>query len=321
MGTWVAPDCRLTARALSCALVAAIASGCSTIGDGSGDRADGAPAAADAVPVQPDAEVPLGPFSEPRLIAALSDVMAGDADPSMTDDALELFFSSNRAGSAGTDIWVSERDTIEDDWGEPRLVAELNSADAELDPEVSFDGLTIYFNSTRVVEGAQGGFDLYVSTRGTRDGDWSPPDLIPNVNSALSDMGAVMDREQTTLLLHRNGPADLDLYIAGRETPDDDWDTPALLSIDSDAQEADPWLSADGLTLYFNSNRTGGSGDSDIYRTTRQGTGTILFADPDELAEVNTEFHEANVALARGGRYLVMSSARSGDQELWEASR
>jgi len=320
MGTWVAPDCRLTANALLWALVAAMASGCSTIGDGSG-QADGAPAGTDAATVHPDAEVPLGPFSEPRLIEALSDPLAGDADPSLTEDALELFFSSSRTGSAGTDIWVSERESVADDWGDPHLVVELNSADAELDPEVSFDGLTIYFNSTRVVEGAQGGFDLYFSTRGTRDRNWSPPDLIPMVNSAQSDMGAVMDRTQTTLVFHRDVATDLDLFIAERQTPDDTWDTPAPLSIDSDAQEADAWLSADGLSLYFNSNRTGGTGDSDIYRTTRLSTGTIQFDDPDELAEVNTEFHEANVALARGGRYLVLSSARSGNQELWEASR
>lgn len=322
MGTWVAPACRLAANALSCALVTAMTSGCSTIGDGNGDRADGAPTGGvDAGGDPADAAVPLGPFSEPRLIAALSDPMYSDADPSMPDDGLELFFSSNRPGSAGTDIWVSERESIDDDWGAPQLVAALNSADAELDPEVSFDGLTICFNSTRAVEGAQGAFDLFVSTRGSRDGDWSPPDLIPQLNSAASDMGAVMDRVQTTLLFHRSGPSDLDLYMARRSSADDAWDPPTSLSIDTGAQEADAWLSADGLTLYFNSNRIGGTGDSDIYWTTRRDRDTTLFAEPEELDEVNSEFHEANVALARGGRYLVMSSARSGEHELWEASR
>jgi hypothetical protein len=312
-------------RVIVLALIAGGAPGCSAIGDGScddcGARADGAPSA-DGGGGGADAAIPLGPFSEPHLIEPLSDPLAGDADPSMTDDALELYFSSNRTGSAGTDIWLSERESVDDPWGDPHPVTALNSGDAELDPEVSFDGLTIYFNSTRVVEGTQGGFDLFYSTRLTRDDDWAPPHLVPNVNSADSDMGAVMNQAGTVLVLHRSGVHDLDLYIAERQSPEADWSMPTRIDgIDTDFQEADPWLSADGLTLYFNSNRTGGSGDSDIYRTSRLTTSSNLFALPDELDEVNSELHEANVALARGGRYLVMSSGRSGDHELWEASR
>ncbi len=308
------------------AALAIAAAGCSNIGDGDCDdcaaHADGSPGGDGGAVPGADAAVPLGPFSEPHLIARLSDVAALDADPSMTDDARELYFSSNRAGSAGTDIWLSKRDSPDDDWGEPHLVPELNSADSELDPEVSFDGRTIYFNSTRQVAGAQGGFDLFYSTRLTRDDPWSPPHLVPNVNSAESDMGAVMDAAQTTLVFHRTGAHSLDLYLATRAAADVDWQAPSRLDgLDTDDQEADAWLSSDGLSLYFNSNRTGGSGDSDIYRTSRLTATTILFALPDELAEVNSPMHEANVALARGGRYLVMSSARSGDQELWEASR
>jgi hypothetical protein len=315
-----------TGTALAALALALAVPGCSAIGDGDCEdcrAADGAPGGADGSPgTGADAVAPLGPFSEPHLITALSDPAAGDADPSMTDDALELYFSSSRAGSAGTDIWLSERDSADAEWGDPHLVGELNSGDSELDPEVSFDGLTIYFNSTRAVEGAQGGFDLFYSTRLTRDDPWSPPQLVPGVNSAESDMGAVMDAAQTTLVFHRTGVHSLDLFLSTRDSPDADWELPSRLDgLDTDDQEADAWLSADGLTLYFNSNRAGGSGDSDIYRTSRLTASTVLFALPDELAEVNSPMHEANVALARGGRYLVMSSARSGDHELWEASR
>lgn len=315
----------IRALALAAACVA-FASGCSTIGDGSGDdaRADGAPGSGDGGGGgEADAAPPLGPFGEPRLLA-LSDPAALDADPTMPDDARELYFVSTRTGSAGIDIWVTRRDSVDDDWGPAEPVPELNSADAEQDPEISPDGLTLHFNSNRVIEGAKGGFDLFVSSRDSRDVDWSPPELVVELNSADSDMAAVMNQEQTAIVFHRaNATGAYDLFTAERDAAGDDWSMPLpLAGINTDdAQEADPWLSADGLTLYFNSNRTGGSGDSDIYRTTRLNTATVLFAIPDEVPEVNTEFHEANVALARGSRYLVMSSARSGNQELWEASR
>ncbi len=327
MGTRVAPACRSAALALAAAALATATAGCSSIGDGScddcgaGDASSGGGGDGGGGGGEADAAAPLGPFSEPRLVG-MSDPAALDADPTMPDDALELYFCSTRTGSAGVDIWVSRRESVEDDWGPPDPVPELNSADADQDPEISADGRTIYFNSNRAVTGAKGGFDLFVSTRTGRDGDWSPPDLVPELNSADSDMAAVTNQDQTVLILHRAIASGLDLYVSERESPDDHWGEPIRIDgIDTDAQEADPWLSADGHTLYFNSNRTGGSGDSDIYRTTRLATTTVLFAVPDELAEVNTEFHEANVALARGGRYLVMSSARSGDQELWEAER
>lgn len=324
MGTWVAAGCRIAV--LAAALVS-VPTGCSSIGDGNCDDCGASDAAAgggdDGGGGEADAAVPLGPFSEPRSIAVLSDPAAVDADPTMPDDARELYFVSTRTGSAGVDIWVSRRDSVDEDWGPPVPVPELNSADADQDPEISADGLTLYFNSNRAVAGAKGGFDLFISRRDTRDSDWSPPELVPELNSADSDMAAVTNEAGTAMVFHRSIAGALDLYVSERETPDDDWDMPIRLTgIDTDeAQEADPWLSADGRTLYFNSNRTGGSGDSDIYRTTRLSTATVLFAVPDELTEVNTEFHEANVALAQGGHYLVMSSARSGDHELWEASR
>lgn len=325
MGTWVAPARRLAAIALGAAAAVSALPGCSAIGDGNCDDcagADGAPAGGDGGAGGADAAVPLGRFSEPRLIEALSDPASLDADPTMPDDGLELFFVSTRAPSVGVDIWVSRRDSVDDDWGPPDPVPELNSADADQDPEISFDGRTMFFNSNRAVTGAKGGFDLFVSTRDSRDGDWSEPELVPLLNSADSDMAAVMNQAQTTVVFHRLIGADLDLYVAQRSSADDDWGDPMRMSgLDTtDAQEADPWLSADGLTLYFNSNRTGGSGDSDIYRTTRL-TPTSLFAVPDELREVNSELHEANVALAGGGRILIMSSSRSGDHELWEATR
>ena len=324
MGTWVAAARRIAVLALG---AAAFVPGCSSIGDGNCDdcaASDGAPGGGDGGSAgEPDAAVPLGPFSEPGLIAALSDPAALDADPTMPDDARELYFVSTRTGSAGVDIWVSRRDSVDDDWGPPDPVPELNSADADQDPEISADGLTLYLTSNRAVAGAKGGFDLFISRRDSRDEDWSMPELVPELNSADSDMAAVTNQEGTAMVFHRSIAGALDLYVSERESPDDDWDMPIRLTgIDTDeSQEADPWLSADGRTLYFNSNRTGGSGDSDIYRTTRLSTATVLFAVPDELTEVNTEFHEANVALAQGGRYLVMSSARSGDHELWEAAR
>ncbi|HUS66717.1 MAG TPA: hypothetical protein VMZ28_19405 [Kofleriaceae bacterium] len=280
-------------------------------GDGGGGGGDG------------DGGVDLGNFSEPMVIPALSSTMTGEGDPSLTEDGLELYFSSDRAGGGGggQDIWVSRRESVGDDWGDPDPVPALNSADAEFDPEVSTDGLTLWMNSTRADAAAKGGFDLFVSTRETREDDWGGPTIVPVLNSVDSDMGAVMDASKTVLVFHRvTGGGVYGLYQSIRDDEDSAWGDPApLTSVNSDPV-ADAYLSPDGLTVYFNSTRDGGDGSWDIWRATRQSPAS-LFTLPENVGELNTESHEANVALSNGMHYLVMTSARSGDHEIYQASR
>jgi hypothetical protein len=53
------------------------------------------------------------------------------------------------------------------------VVTELNSAAADLRPNVRKDGLEIVFDSNR--PGTLGGFDIYSATRESVDDPWSAP--------------------------------------------------------------------------------------------------------------------------------------------------
>jgi Tol biopolymer transport system component len=87
-----------------------------------------------------------------------------DARPSIRRDGLEMFFDSNRPGTAGlADIWVSTRATTSDPWSPPVNVGSLNSAALDARPSLSFDGRSLYFHSGRA--GGLGAFDIFVSTR------------------------------------------------------------------------------------------------------------------------------------------------------------
>ena len=92
----------------------------------------------------------------------------------------EIFFFSPRPGSmlsaAGApsfDIWVATRDRVDDPWDTPVPLDEaVNSPFTEANPQISADGLTLYFGSTRPTLDTDskqvsdcGGFDLYMSTR------------------------------------------------------------------------------------------------------------------------------------------------------------
>ena len=81
-------------------------------------------------------------------------------------DGLEAFITSNRVGSQGIDIWVSTRDTLSDSWSVPtNLGFPFNSTADDGSPWLSKDGTTLYFFSTRTDGGAQGGRDIWYTTR------------------------------------------------------------------------------------------------------------------------------------------------------------
>ena len=87
-----------------------------------------------------------------------------DIQPNVRKDGLELVFSSNRAGGAGSqDIWASTRASLEHAWLEPvNLGSNVNSADSETRPSLTWDAKTLYVGITPPA-GPPG--DVYVSTR------------------------------------------------------------------------------------------------------------------------------------------------------------
>jgi WD40-like Beta Propeller Repeat len=104
----------------------------------------------------------------------------GDQRPSIRFDGLEIFFFSSRPGSVpiagnvfSNDIWSATRKSVDDTWDAPvNLGTVVNTAFGEFNPQISGDGLTLYFTSNRPAlddSGNQipgcGGFDLYMTTR------------------------------------------------------------------------------------------------------------------------------------------------------------
>ena len=300
-------------RLLVIAAVAAGGPACSTIGPGAGDDDDDSQV--DAAAGQPDGESPLGRFAEPRVIEALSDPDANDDDPTVTGDLLELFFNSNRTGNS--QLFVSRRDSVDLPWGGPQPIPELNSDDNETAPEVSADGLAIYFSSNR--PGGKGGQDIYIARRDSRDADWDPPDLVPELNSTTADYSPVEDDSGLVVYFHSNRDGgDQDLFVATRLSRDDPWRAPMPIEeLTTEGQDADPFVTGDGLTLYFG---TGPPDMLDIQVAPRRDRDAAF--DPAEpVGELNSDAHDTDPWLSPEGRYLVLMSERSGEPEIYETER
>ncbi|MHC4629174.1 MAG: TolB family protein, partial [Planctomycetota bacterium] len=114
-------------------------------------------------------------YGTPTNLGSTVNSPAEDTSPSLSADGLSLFFDSNRSGGSGEwDIWVTTRETTNDDWGTPvNLGPTVNSSTTDGNPGISADGLSLFFDSER--PGGHGGRDIWLTTRDTKDGEWGTP--------------------------------------------------------------------------------------------------------------------------------------------------
>nr|WP_215234318.1 OmpA family protein [Dyadobacter sp. CECT 9623] len=119
----------------------------------------------------------------------------------------------------------------------------------------------------------------------------------------------------------KNGAVDVDLYMS--RNIDGKWTVPAILPInDSLAWDGSPAFSRDGKTLYFASNRPGGAGGIDIYRTNMDASGR--FSKPVNMGrDINTAGDDMFPYVAEGGKLYFASDGHPGlgKLDLFSATR
>lgn len=105
---------------------------------------------------------------------------------------------------------------------------------------------------------------------------WSTPiNLGPIVNTAGNDSGAFISKDGLSLYFNSNGLGGfggLDIFVSHRASVSDPWGIPQNLgaNINSGFNDNAVALSSDEQSLYFQSNRPGGLGGTDLYVSRRQ---------------------------------------------------
>jgi hypothetical protein len=224
----------------------------------------------------------------------------------------------------GTVLWVASQEARADfRFGVPRnLGPVVNSSASDGSPDISPDGLTLYFDSGR--PGGQGDWDIWVTTR-TPGGDWGTPVPLPApVNGPYADSGPSLSADGLSLYFGSNrsdGYGNYDLWVSTRKSTDAPWEPPVNLGakVNGPYYDNHPSISADGLSLYFDSMRPGGLG-YDIWVTTRAtlnspwGTPVNLgWAINDISIELSPSIFGDNLVLLFDSRYL--------DRDIWMARR
>ncbi len=236
---------------------------------------------------------------------------------SISADGLELYLSSERPGGYGGmfDIYLASRPSVHDPWSDAvNLGPTINGSTWEYTPNLSPDSLSLYFSSER--PGGFGGMDLWVATRAAVDSPWSKPvNLGPTVNSSTWDIGPRVSADGLTLLFHSSrgdGLGGEDIWMSTRGTKNDPWRAPVNLGapVNSNANDGEAVMMADGLTLFFNSDRAGGRGNYDLWVTTRRTT-SAPWGPPVNLGRfVNTAAVEWCGSISADGSTLYFTSDR-----------
>jgi outer membrane protein OmpA-like peptidoglycan-associated protein/tetratricopeptide (TPR) repeat protein len=165
----------------------------------------------------------------------------------------------------------------------------INTADDEYLPVATADESELIF--TRKINNNE---DFYKSVK--VDGKWQTATyLSSNINTPEYNEGAQSITQDGKYLFFTgcnrpDGLGHCDIYIAAKKG--DDWGKPVDLSppVNTPGWEAQPSISSDGRTLYFVSNRKGGYGGYDIWKSTLTDKG---WGEPENLGpNINTAFDE-----------------------------
>jgi hypothetical protein len=151
-------------------------------------------------------------------------------------------------------------------------------------------------------------------------------DLGPTINSPGLNCGPCPAPDGKQLYFTRwTGVADNEIWVSRRATVDGAWGPPTRLGppLDTNMDEV-PSFTADGVSLYFDGWREGGSGGMDLWMT----TSTTPYGDwgaPVNLGPaVNSDADEWSACISADGLELYFSSTRKegfGSFDLWMTTR
>jgi outer membrane protein OmpA-like peptidoglycan-associated protein len=178
---------------------------------------------------------------------------------SITADNNEMFLTICQVGKDGynnCDIYTTTRSYGV--WGAIRSLGPgINSPTSwESQVSVSPDGQTLYFASDR--PGGFGGTDIYKCDR-QADGSWGPPEnLGSDINTDKDEKSPFIHSDSQTLYFSSNGHITIggfDIFMS--RFRDGKWEEPLNIGypINSEKDEVGLFVSLDGKSGYFNSNK------------------------------------------------------------------
>ncbi len=192
------------------------------------------------------------------------------------------------------------------------LCHHINTTNHEYANAVSADGQTFIFTVRTTLDKPkqQKRFSEEFFKSESENGSWSKR-ISMVIDGSQDNEGALTLSYDNTLIFftscHRpDGFGSCDLYFSRKNG--EHWTVPENLGdvVNSSRWESQPSLSSDGKTLFFASNRPGGFGDSDIWKTIKRDG---YWSEPENLGSaINTDEDEMSPYIHADGKTLYFSS-------------
>jgi len=251
----------------------------------------------------------------------------------LSRDELTMYFTSDRPGLGGDDLWFATRESADAPWGDPHNLSTLNSTDADSLAALSSDEHVMFFQSTR--PGGCGAGDIWMARRhDRRSQQWDPPvNLGCVVNTTSTETAPAFfenpETGQITLFYGSDrlgSPPNFDVYAS--LVGEDGYFGPGVLVPEFSSQSRDTriFIRRDGLEAFITSDRPG-HGRIDIWTSTRE-----TLSDPwpptstDLPWPVNGACNDGSPWLSRDGTKLYFFSDRTEGLEckkrdIWYSTR
>ena len=240
-----------------------------------------------------------------------------DIKPALTPCGKRLYFSrsfhpNNTAGEKDAeDIWFSDYDETTDTWSDPAVLAShLNNTGPNYINNVSVTGDTVILGNQYLKKGKmRAGVSYSVNT----NGQWSEPkpiNILNDYNIANSSNTYVSLKSGIIIraIQRAETHGDRDLYVSfwnGEEATE-----PVNMgsAINTEMEEASPFLSADGKSLYFASKGHHGYGGFDIWVSKRLDDTWTNWSEPENLGPaVNGAMDDEFFSITHCGSFAIFS--------------
>jgi hypothetical protein len=203
-------------------------------------------------------ETPDGPFSNVRPIPGRGiNTVSDETDPTVSGDGLTILFARGTPVADPIHIFQGSRPTTELSFASIGRIPQLENLNAtyETFPFLREDGIVLYFS----LENA----DIYVTRLEVShsDANLDDPKPVAELNTTFSEIAPVITFDDLTIYYgsdRGDGQGNYDIWMATRASSSDLFGPPTnVTEVNSADDEWPSFVTRDGCTLYFTSNRDG----------------------------------------------------------------
>lgn len=252
----------------------------------------------------------------------LDDLESSAPKKSAEDHARTTFETTDANQPSSFEILTSDQW----EWTKPEnLGPGVNTSAGEFGGQFSADGLTLVFVSTRSVTNQNEKpvrSKLWMSRRDSLDQPFTEPvNLGPSVNHIGNQNFPTISADGLVLVFAaRRNKGSTDLWTSTRDSPNDDWSRAVNLepTINGPVYDSLPFLSADGLTLWYNKDRPP-HGPWSLHRSTRTSRDQPW---PESEIVISGENHSTDPNVVSGVSFAADGLSRLYDDKgLWLNTR